>query len=182
LTPRSHGCFNQDDPPDERRGVEPLPDLTTLSDDDLQAMIRRLEDEEDRISFRRRVLHGRIDILRAEHVARLRAQVSGGETLPVAEAASLDRPLFEGTGVVPEEHELDPLPDLEALGDEQLRDMIRDLEREEDDISLRRRFLHGQIDILRAARAQRLRGGALDVSELARVLAGHVEAEPGTPE
>jgi hypothetical protein len=59
--------------------VEPLPDLPTLSDDDLRVMIRQLEKEEDEISFQRRVLHGRIDILRAELVARLREQVSAGE-------------------------------------------------------------------------------------------------------
>ena len=59
--------------------MEPLPDLTTLTDDDLRVMIRGLEKEEDEVSFRRRVLHGRIDILRAELVARLREQVSAGE-------------------------------------------------------------------------------------------------------
>lgn len=59
--------------------MEPLPDLSTLSDDDLRKMIQQLEKEEDDISFRRRVLHGRIDILRAELVARLREQVSAGE-------------------------------------------------------------------------------------------------------
>jgi hypothetical protein len=59
--------------------VEPLPDFSTLNDDDLRAMIHELEKEEDEISFRRRVLHGRIDILRAELVARLREQVSAGE-------------------------------------------------------------------------------------------------------
>jgi hypothetical protein len=65
--------------PEERQPVEPLPDLTTLTDDDLRVMIRELEKEEDEVSFRRRVLHGRIDILRAELVARLREQVSAGE-------------------------------------------------------------------------------------------------------
>jgi hypothetical protein len=64
---------------EERATVDPLPDLSTLTDDDLRAMIRELEREEDEISFRRRVLHGRIDILRAELVARLREQVSAGE-------------------------------------------------------------------------------------------------------
>jgi anti-sigma-K factor RsiG len=59
--------------------VEPLPDFSTLNDDDLRTMIHELEKEEDEISFRRRVLHGRIDILRAELVARLREQVSAGE-------------------------------------------------------------------------------------------------------
>ena len=67
--------------------MEPLPDLTTLTDDDLRVMIRELEKEEDEISFRRRMLHGRIDILRAELVARLREQVSAGE----AKLADLDR-------------------------------------------------------------------------------------------
>jgi hypothetical protein len=67
--------------------VEPLPDLTSLSDDDLRVMIRDLEKEEDEISFRRRVLHGRIDILRAELVARLREQVSAGE----AQLADVER-------------------------------------------------------------------------------------------
>ena len=59
--------------------MEPLPDFSTLTDDDLRVMIRDLEKEEDEISFRRRVLHGRIDILQAELVARLREQVSAGE-------------------------------------------------------------------------------------------------------
>jgi len=67
--------------------VEPVPDLSTLSDDDLRSMIRELEKEEDEISFRRRVLHGRIDILRAELVARLREQVSAGE----AQLADVER-------------------------------------------------------------------------------------------
>jgi hypothetical protein len=64
---------------EERPPVEPLPDLSTMTDDDLRLTIRELEKEEDEISFRRRVLHGRIDILRAELVARLREQVSAGE-------------------------------------------------------------------------------------------------------
>lgn len=159
---------------------EPLPDLSTLSDDDLQTRIRGLEHEEDSISFRRRVLHGRIDILRAEYVTRLRAQVSGEGKLPDPGLDMLTRSIFEGTGDVPEEHDLEPLPDFATLADTELRAMIHDLEHEEDDISLRRRFLQGQIDILRAARYERLRSGTLDVSELVRVLTGSPapEGEP----
>ena len=59
--------------------MDPHPDLSTLTDDELRGMIRELEKEEDEVSFQRRVLHGRIDILRAELVARLREQVSAGE-------------------------------------------------------------------------------------------------------
>ena len=67
--------------------MEPLPDLSTLTDDDLRIMIRELEKEEDDISYRRRILHCRIDILRAELVARLREQVSAGE----AQLADVER-------------------------------------------------------------------------------------------
>ena len=80
--------------------MEPLPDFSTLSDDDLRAMIHELEKEEDEVSFRRRVLHGRIDILRAELVARLREQVSAGE----AKLADVERlsEILTGKGVVEE--------------------------------------------------------------------------------
>ncbi len=162
---------------------EPLPDLSTLSDDDLQSRIRDLEHEEDSISFRRRMLHGRIDILRAEHVTRLRTQMNeAGAVVPDHEPGPLGRPIYEGTGDLPEEHELEPLPDLTAVTDADLRTMIHTLEREEDDVSLRRRFLQGQIDILRATRYVRLRSGSLDVSDLARVLTSHGKPEIGDPE
>jgi hypothetical protein len=58
-----------------------------MTDDDLREMIRGLEREEDEISLQRRVLHGRIDILRAELVARLREQVNAGE----AQLADVER-------------------------------------------------------------------------------------------
>jgi hypothetical protein len=59
--------------------VEALPDLTTLSDSDLKKLIDALQQEERDVSFRRRILHGKIDILRAELVARL--QTSGGRSV-----------------------------------------------------------------------------------------------------
>ena len=52
--------------------MEPLPDLKELSDDQLKQLIERLEREEDEISYQRRLLHGRLDILRAERTARLK--------------------------------------------------------------------------------------------------------------
>jgi anti-sigma-K factor RsiG len=51
--------------------VEPLPDLASLSDDDLKRLIDDLKQQENEISYQRRLLHGKIDILRAELVARL---------------------------------------------------------------------------------------------------------------
>jgi hypothetical protein len=51
--------------------VEPYPDLASMSDADLKALIDRLTEEEQEVSYRRRLLHGRIDMLRTELVARL---------------------------------------------------------------------------------------------------------------
>ena len=60
--------------------MESLPDLATLSDDDLKTLIDELTEEENEVSFRRRLLQGRIDILRAERTARLKGKgVSGGD-------------------------------------------------------------------------------------------------------
>jgi hypothetical protein len=58
---------------------ETFPDLGTLTDAELKDVIRQLTEEETEISYRRRILHGKIDILRAELVNRLRKQHDGGE-------------------------------------------------------------------------------------------------------
>ena len=59
--------------------MEPLPDLASLSDEDLKKLIDELTREEQDVSYRRRLLHGKIDILRAEAVARL--QKTGGRSV-----------------------------------------------------------------------------------------------------
>ena len=59
--------------------MEPLPDLATLSDPDLKKLIAELMQEENQVSYQRRLLHGKIDILRAELVARL--QKTGGASI-----------------------------------------------------------------------------------------------------
>lgn len=158
--------------------MDALPDLATLSDDELALLVRELEAEEDEISQRRRLLHGRIDILRAERVARLSTRVADGD-LQLHTPESLERPLFQGTGELPAETELEAMPDLATLTDDDLRARIVALEQEEDDISLQRRFLHGRIDILRAERSRRLRGGTFDPRGLADVLAHRLPHERG---
>ncbi|HKY11705.1 MAG TPA: hypothetical protein VJL85_00025 [Gaiellaceae bacterium] len=61
-----------------------MPDLTTLSDSDLKELIDDLQRKEQEVSYQRRLLHGRIDILRAELVARLQRRVGAGES-PLSE-------------------------------------------------------------------------------------------------
>jgi hypothetical protein len=50
-----------------------------MSDEQLRELIRELVEQEQEVSYRRRILHGKIDILRAELVARL--QKSGGKSV-----------------------------------------------------------------------------------------------------
>lgn len=56
----------------DKRCIDSIPDLATLSDDDLRRLIVELTRQENEISYRRRLLQGRLDILRAEKIARLK--------------------------------------------------------------------------------------------------------------
>ena len=60
--------------------METFPDLGALSDQELRDLIQQLTEEEQEVSYRRRILHGKIDILRAELVNRLREKHEQGET------------------------------------------------------------------------------------------------------
>jgi anti-sigma-K factor RsiG len=60
--------------------VEALPDLESLSDQELRDLIHRLMDDEHKVSYERRILHGKIDILRAELQARLKKDVGEGKS------------------------------------------------------------------------------------------------------
>ena len=67
--------------------MEPLPDLGSLSESELKSLIDDLETQEHEVSYQRRLLHGKIDILRAELVARL--QQTGGRS--VLDQVDVDR-------------------------------------------------------------------------------------------
>jgi hypothetical protein len=64
---------------------ETFPDLGTLTDLELKDVIRQLTEEETEISYQRRILHGKIDILRAELVNRLRNKHADGEIMITGE-------------------------------------------------------------------------------------------------
>ena len=58
-----------------------FPDLGSLSDNELKELIDRLTEEEQKVSYQRRILHGKIDILRAELVNRLRHKREEGQSV-----------------------------------------------------------------------------------------------------
>jgi hypothetical protein len=69
--------------------METFPDLGALSDQELKDLIQQLTEEETELSYRRRILHGKIDILRAELVNRLRKKHEVGE--PVITGADVQQ-------------------------------------------------------------------------------------------
>lgn len=64
---------------EKRSDENPLLDLENKSVEELRALLDELYAEEQRVSYRRRVLHGKIDILRAELVRRLKEQRESGK-------------------------------------------------------------------------------------------------------
>ncbi len=68
---------------------ETFPDLGALTDEELKALIEDLTEQELQVSYQRRILHGKIDILRAELVNRLRQKHADGE--PVITGADVQQ-------------------------------------------------------------------------------------------
>ena len=80
---------------------ETFPDIGAMSDQELKELIERLTEEEHEVSYRRRLLHGKIDILRAELVNRLRGEAAASEgTISGADVQNLTDILL---GKVPDE-------------------------------------------------------------------------------
>ncbi|MFI5026454.1 MAG: hypothetical protein ACHQCI_06870 [Solirubrobacterales bacterium] len=80
-----------------------FPDLGSLSDEELKGLIDKLTQEENDISYKRRVLHGKIDILRAELVNRLRQKRERGDTLFSGDDVAQLTEILAGKAQAPED-------------------------------------------------------------------------------
>jgi len=69
--------------------MDAQPDLSRLTDAELKDLIRQLTEEEREVSMTRRLLHGRIDLLRSELVSRLKGRDEG--ELSVVDVDALSR-------------------------------------------------------------------------------------------
>lgn len=172
-------------------------DIGSMSDTELKGLIGELAAGEQEISYNRRILHGKIDLLRAELVNRLRERhTAGTESISDADVTKLTDLMTSGSGwdatelatgdepVNPSKKgdtKMDSFPDLGSLNDAELKEVIRSLTEEEREISYKRRILHGKIDILRAElvnrmRTQREEGEATitgeDIEQLTEILSG----------
>ncbi len=66
---------------DEKQRADLAKELSGMSDSELKETLEKLRAEEERVSYRRRVIHGKIDVLRAELVNRLKGKQQRGERL-----------------------------------------------------------------------------------------------------
>jgi hypothetical protein len=65
----------------DESSFERLINIQSYGDDELKALAERLSEEEREVSMRRRLLHGEMDIVRAEMVRRLRDKSGAGGRL-----------------------------------------------------------------------------------------------------
>lgn len=68
--------------------MDAQPDLSQLTDGELKDLIRQLTEEEREVSKQRRVLHGRIEILKSELIGRLKGRDEGDLSVVNVDALS----------------------------------------------------------------------------------------------
>ena len=161
--------------------LQPLLDDTYLADVEqldvaaLREMRRACELEEHRVSYARRILQGRIDVLRAEASARGGGANGALEHLTEVLADRGQRTFDPATsrppaGIEPEELgedvEVEGPVDVTSLDDDELQALAARYAEQEATLSQLRRRLFDVIDRLQAEVADRYRQGTASVSEL----------------
>ena len=97
--------------------MDDIVELVSLSDDDLRSLVAELEAEEREISRRRRLLHGKLDILHAELVMRLQRRHSAGESVISADDVQRLSRILAGLGPGDDEPAAATDPAAEDLGE-----------------------------------------------------------------
>lgn len=157
----------------------PGPDLTALGLDGLRTLRRDAQQEEADLSYLRRLLQGRIDILRAETNRRTRPDSPVLDRLPEiltdtpsrhrssARHVTLGIPVSERYRRVAEDI-LDEvaLSDLTARTDDELHDAMGRLVRHEQQVSRRRQTLQRTVDGCSREIARRYRAGEASIDDL----------------
>ena len=148
---------------------------SSFSDDELRDRIREVKRDEEQVSYERRMLHGRIDVVRSEILARVDRRTGVEEATD--DLSDLVRRLSDAlthTGPPPIDEELErfgasdelaaqpgddaleELPELPPLADAELTHLVRVLMAHEARTSARRQELHRELDKLRAEHVARL--------------------------
>lgn len=164
--------------------------LTGLAErpiDEIRAMRAEAEQEETDLSFLRRLLQGRVDILRAEQARRTGEGPEGSLVDALPEILADDRVPSFGLGryaaLEPSDVEVHrryvqalvtdaDSSDPGALDDSTLQRLLDVLSREESEVSRKRRSMQVVMDALTAELGRRYRDGVADVGDLL-----HLEGE-----
>jgi hypothetical protein len=88
--------------------MDDIIDFVSLSDEELKKLIGELTAEELEVSRRRRILHGQLDILRAELVLRLQHHREAGESIITAADVSRLSEILAGKHTVADDQPDDP--------------------------------------------------------------------------
>src|SRR3954471_1032643 len=159
-----------------------LAGVSTLPMPEVRVLRKEAEQEETDLSYLRRLLQGRLDILRAE-LARRSGDTEGGlvEALPhiLADEGTSSSPHGLGRHMAAEPSRADShrrhvealvadvdLSDLATHDDDSLRRAAEVLEREEHEVSEKRRSVQAVMDACTAEITRRYRDGDADVSDL----------------
>lgn len=148
--------------------------------DDVRSLRDEAAQEETDLSYLRRLLHGRIDIVQAER----RRRIDGGgsvvehlasilaDDVRLAPAGSGRLQRLEPTRAESHRRYIEALvadvdlSDVTALSDEKLAEALAAYEREEQSVSMRRRQVQAVVDALNAEIAARYRAGTASVDDL----------------
>ncbi len=88
---------------DDTASFDLLVNIQSYADDELKALAEALEAEEHEISKTRRLIHAKLDILRAEMVRRLRDKHQAGKSLFSEGDVEKLSAILSSRGLVPEE-------------------------------------------------------------------------------
>ncbi|MEO3753461.1 ABC transporter substrate-binding protein [Streptomyces sp. B6B3] len=174
-TPARVGARRGDTPPTDASG----PELRSLSLPELRALHQSAQREEADLSYLRRLLQGRIDILEAERRRRAAPDAGLLDQLPLiladgpsrrrssARHVTLRPPVSEEYRRLGEEMLAKvELSDLTALDDDELRAALARLARYEAQVSRSRQALHRTADGCGTEIARRYREGEAQVDDL----------------
>ena len=166
---------------DQTSGPPPrVIDLTTLRLEQLRTARRELEDEENELSYVRRLLQGRIDIIRAELSRRAGHGTDVLSSLPaiLADAPSTakgqsrhvgtDQPARRHATAIKAERAANELSsaNLQDLSEPQLRNSLATLQRYERQVSHARAQIHTKMNGMSAELTRRYREGSAQVDDL----------------
>jgi hypothetical protein len=156
-------------------------DLRDLSLDELRSRRRKAEKEELDLSYVRRLIHGRIDIIKAELARR---SGNGADLIENLKTILADAPSggkkqqgrhlgFEDAQIVNPVAQRAQIAltnaatlDLPGLSDDQLKDALAELKTHEREVSEARHGLHKRIDSMGSELTRRYREGSAQVDDL----------------